>query len=230
MTVFLETGLRARIVAARRVLLVRSESTSIPLLRCHTPGTYSTIGPIPAEQEVPRRGLVPPRRPEIVFSLCDTVIIAPPPLSIGGTEIPTLSQKAPRRKAEYGSDLVVVILRAYGFEYVCANIGSSFRGVWDSVVNYGGDREPRALSVLHEEVAVAIAHGYFKASGRPMAVLLHDLVGLQHASMAIFNAWCDRVPMLLLGAAGPMGTEKRRPWIDWVHTAETPNTQVRYYV
>lgn len=129
----------------------------------------------------------------------------------------------------YGSDLVVDLLKAYGFPYVCANIGSSFRGVWDSLLNYGGD-SPRPISVTHEEIAVAMAHGHFKASGKPLAVLLHDLVGLQHATMAIFNAWCDRVPIFLLGAEGPMGTEKRRPWIDWVHTAETPNTQVRDYV
>jgi acetolactate synthase I/II/III large subunit len=125
---------------------------------------------------------------------------------------------------------VVDILKAYGVPFVSANIGSSFRGIWDSVVNYGGEEKPQAVSVTHEEIGVAIAHGYFKASGRPIAVLLHDLVGLQHATMAIFNAWCDRVPILLLGAAGPMGTEKRRPWIDWVHTADTPNMQVRDYV
>ena len=148
----------------------------------------------------------------------------------GGTKIKPRKRKGKRRRAEYGSDLVVDILEAYGVPYVCANIGSSFRGVWDSVVNYGGDSAPKALSVCHEEVGVAMAHGYFKASGRPLAVLLHDLVGLQHASMAIYNAWCDRVPMLILGAIGPTGAEKRRPWIDWVHTAETPNTQVRDYV
>jgi thiamine pyrophosphate-dependent acetolactate synthase large subunit-like protein len=124
----------------------------------------------------------------------------------------------------------VDVLKAYGVEYVSANIGSTFRSLWDSVVNYGGDREPKSISVLHEEMAVAMAHGYAKASGRPMAVLLHDLVGLQHASMAIYNAWCDRVPILLLGASGPMGTEKRRPWIDWIHTANPPNVQVRDYV
>ena len=146
-----------------------------------------------------------------------------------GTEIPR-SQRKSRRRPEYGSDLVVDILKAYGVQCVSANIGSSFRGVWDSLVNYGGDEAPRAISVSHEEIGVAFAHGYFKAGGRPMAVLLHDLVGLQHAAMAIYNAWCDRVPMLLLGAAGPMGTEKRRPWIDWIHTADSPNTQVRDYV
>ena len=144
--------------------------------------------------------------------------------------MPTSNRKQAGRRAEYGSDLVVDVLNAYGFQYVAANIGSSFRGIWDSVVNHGGDRAPAALSVTHEEIGVAVAHGYFKASGRPMAVLLHDLVGLQHATMAIYNAWCDRVPIMVLGATGPMGTEKRRPWIDWIPTAATPNTQVRDYV
>jgi thiamine pyrophosphate-dependent acetolactate synthase large subunit-like protein len=126
--------------------------------------------------------------------------------------------------------VVADLLRDYGVEYVAANIGSTFRGIWDSVVNHGDGAGPVPVSVLHEEVGVALAHGYAKASGRPMAVLLHDLVGLQHGSMAVYNAWCDRVPVLLLGAAGPMATERRRPWIDWVHTANVPNSQVRDYV
>ena len=97
-------------------------------------------------------------------------------------------------------------------------------------MNHGGDRAPTALSVTHEEIGVAIAHGYFKASGRPMAVLLHEFVFIDKGTMEIYNAWCDRVPILVLGATGPMGTEKRRPWIDWIHTADAPNTQVRDYV
>jgi thiamine pyrophosphate-dependent acetolactate synthase large subunit-like protein len=125
---------------------------------------------------------------------------------------------------------VADILRAYRVEYVVANIGSTFRGLWDSVVNYGREEVPAPMSVTHEEIGVAMAHGYAKACGRPMAVLLHDLVGLQHASMAVYNAWCDRVPMLLLGASGPLATERRRPWIDWVHTANIPNSLVRDYV
>jgi thiamine pyrophosphate-dependent acetolactate synthase large subunit-like protein len=82
----------------------------------------------------------------------------------------------------------------------------------------------------HEEIAVALAHGYAKAKGRPMAAVVHDIVGLQHASMAIFNAFCDRVPLLVLGATGPMDTTRRRPWIDWIHTALVQGTQVRDYV
>src|SRR5439155_8248272 len=82
---------------------------------------------------------------------------------------------------------------------------------------------------LHEEHAVAVAHGYAKVTGRPMAVALHSNVGLLHASMAIFNAFCDRVPMLVLGATGPWDAAARRPWIDWIHTAADQGAIVRDY-
>ena len=84
------------------------------------------------------------------------------------------------------------------------NPGASYRGLHDSLVNYNGNRDPRMLVCLHEEHAVAIAHGYAKVTGRPMAVALHSNVGLMHATMAIYNAWCDRVPMLIVGATGPV--------------------------
>src|SRR5207237_1825444 len=74
-----------------------------------------------------------------------------------------------------------------------------------------------------------LAHGYAKAKGAPMAAVVHDIVGLQHASMAIFNAFCDRAPLLVLGATGPMDSTRRRPWIDWIHTANVQGTQVRDY-
>src|SRR3989454_4505499 len=130
---------------------------------------------------------------------------------------------------EYGSDLVVDLLRAMGIEPVALNPGATFRGLHDSLVNYGGNR-PEHILTTHEEIAVALAHGYAKAKGRPMAAVVHDIVGLQHASMAIFNAFCDRVPLLVLGATGPMDTSRRRPWIDWIHTALVQGTQVRDYV
>jgi thiamine pyrophosphate-dependent acetolactate synthase large subunit-like protein len=97
-------------------------------------------------------------------------------------------------------------------------------------VNYGGNRAPELVLTTHEEIAVAIAHGYAKARGAPMAAVVHDVVGLQHASMAIFNAFCDRAPVLVLGATGPMDATRRRPWIDWIHTALVQGTQVRDYV
>src|SRR5947209_10492781 len=86
------------------------------------------------------------------------------------------------------------------------------------------------LLCLHEEHAVAIAQGYAKVTGRPLAVVVHANVGLMHATMAIFNAWCDRMPVLVLGATGPVDATKRRPWIDWIHTARDQGALVRPYV
>ena len=132
--------------------------------------------------------------------------------------------------AAYGSDLVVDLLRAAGVEYVALNPGATYRGLHDSLVNYGGNRRPELILTTHEEIAVGLAHGYAKAKGAPMAAVVHDIVGLQHASMAIFNAFCDRAPVLVLGATGPMDATRRRPWIDWIHTALVQGTQVRDYV
>jgi thiamine pyrophosphate-dependent acetolactate synthase large subunit-like protein len=134
------------------------------------------------------------------------------------------------KAAGYGSDLVVDLLRAVGIEHVALNPGATYRGLHDSLVNYGGNRAPELILTTHEEIAVALAHGYAKARGSPMAAIVHDVVGLQHASMAIFNAFCDRAPVLVLGATGPMDATRRRPWIDWIHTALVQGTQVRDYV
>ncbi len=130
----------------------------------------------------------------------------------------------------YGSDLVVDLLRAVGVEHVAINPGATFRGLHDSLVNYRGPKQPELILTTHEEIAVGLAHGYAKAKRTPMAAVVHDIVGLQHASMAIFNAFCDRAPILVLGATGPMDSTRRRPWIDWIHTALVQGTQVRDYV
>ena len=129
----------------------------------------------------------------------------------------------------YGSDIVIDLLQAIGVEHVAINPGATYRGLHDSLVNYAGGR-PELILTTHEEIAVALAHGYAKAKGRPMAAAVHDIVGLQHASMAMFNAFCDRAPVLVLGATGPMDATRRRPWIDWIHTALVQGTQVRDYV
>ncbi|TMI90442.1 MAG: thiamine pyrophosphate-binding protein [Bacillati bacterium ANGP1] len=134
------------------------------------------------------------------------------------------------RRPEYGSDLIVDVLGSLGIEYAALNPGATFRGIHDSIVNYGGNTRPELLQCCHEEVAVALAHGYAKAAGKPMAAILHNVVGLQHASMAIFNAWCDRAPMLVMGGTGPMAVEQRRPWIDWIHTALVQGQAVRDFV
>ena len=120
--------------------------------------------------------------------------------------------------AEYGSDLVVEMLRQLEIPYVAMNPGASFRGLHDSFVNFPGEG-PELIQCCHEEIAVAVALGYARATGKPMAAALHSMVGLQHGSMAIYNAWCERQPMLVLGGTGPMASEKRRYWIEWVDTA-----------
>ncbi|WP_338603091.1 thiamine pyrophosphate-dependent enzyme [Sulfolobus tengchongensis] len=132
-------------------------------------------------------------------------------------------------KRKYATDIIVDLFKEYNIEYVSANIGSSFRALWESLVNYGNGN-PELISAPHEEIAVGIAHGYAKVTNKPMIVLLHDTVGLLHATMAIYNAWCDRVPLILIDANGPLDVKRRRPWIDWVHTTLLPNSVIRDYV
>jgi acetolactate synthase I/II/III large subunit len=127
------------------------------------------------------------------------------------------------------SDVIVDLIKRYGFPFITMNPGASFRGLHDSLVNYGGGQPPMLLC-QHEEIAVQIAHGYAKASGRPMAVILHDLVGLLHATMAIYYAYIDRVPVFIMGATGPMHEGKRRPHIDWTHSALVQGNAVRDFV
>jgi len=127
------------------------------------------------------------------------------------------------------SDFIVDLIQDYGFEYIALNPGASFRGLHDSLVNYGKN-DPPMLMCQHEEIAVQMAHGYAKACGKPMAVILHDVVGLLHATMPIYYAYIDRVPIFIMGATGPMDEGKRRPHIDWTHTALVQGNAVRDYV
>src|SRR6266508_1751195 len=131
--------------------------------------------------------------------------------------------------AAFGSDAIADLLRAMGFDYIALTPGASFRGLHDSLVNHLGNRKPELLICIHEEHAVAIAHGYARVTGRPMAVALHANVGLMHATMAIFNAWCDRIPIFMLGGVGPIDAVKRRPWVDWIHMARDMGALVRGY-
>ena len=96
------------------------------------------------------------------------------------------------------SDYMVDVIRALGFDYAAANPGSSFEGLHESIINYGDNKAPEFLTALHEESSVAMAHGYAKVEGRPMLVLLHGVIGIQHGSMAIYNAYCDRVPIFMI--------------------------------
>lgn len=125
---------------------------------------------------------------------------------------------------EYGSDVVIDVLHDLEIDVATVNPGASFRGMHASLAH----REtPELVLSLHENIAVATAHGYAKSAGRPMAVFLHNLVGLQSGSMGIFNAWADQVPMLIIGGSGPADATHRRPWIDWVHSARLQALVVR---
>ena len=131
-------------------------------------------------------------------------------------------------KDRWASDVIVDLLHAYDLPHAALNPGASYRGLHDSIVNYGQNR-PTVMLCQHEETAVQIAHGYAKASGKPMVAILHNLVGLLHANMAIYYAYIDRAPVFIVGATGPMDETKRRPRIDWIHTAQGQGEAVRQY-
>jgi acetolactate synthase I/II/III large subunit len=140
-----------------------------------------------------------------------------------------LSGRGRPSSGRYGSDLMVEVLRALGIRYIALNPGASYRGLHDSLVNFGPGEPPEIILCTHEEIAVALANGYTRATGEPMATGLHNVVGLLHASMALFNAWCDRTPMLNLGGGGPQDATLRRS-TDWVHTALVQGNLVRDFV
>lgn len=133
-------------------------------------------------------------------------------------------------KKKFGSDLIVDVIKQYNFDYVSFNPGSSFRALHDSMVHHGGNVKPEVILCPHENTAVGIAHGYAKAAEKPMLTILHNLVGLLHGTMAIYYAYTDRVPMVIGGATGPMDIVRRRPHIDWIHTALVQGNAIRDYV
>jgi acetolactate synthase-1/2/3 large subunit len=128
-----------------------------------------------------------------------------------------------------GSDFMVDVLKSLGLEYVAANPGSSFRCLHESVINYAGNHAPEFLTCCHEESAVGIAHGYAKIEGRPMAVFAHSTVGLQHAAMAIFNAYCDRVPVYIV-LGNTIDATMRRPGVEWDHSVQDAAAMVRDFI
>jgi thiamine pyrophosphate-dependent acetolactate synthase large subunit-like protein len=128
-----------------------------------------------------------------------------------------------------GGDFMVDVLKSLNFEYVASNPGSSFRGIHEAIVNYGKNQMPEFITCCHEESSVAMAHGYFKAEGKPMAVLCHGTVGLQHAAMGIYNAYCDRVPVYLL-AGNTLDATMRRPGVEWAHSVQDAAAMVRDFI
>jgi acetolactate synthase-1/2/3 large subunit len=144
---------------------------------------------------------------------------------IGNTDAPPGVSPAAQR---WASDVIVDLVQQYKLPYAALNPGASYRGLHDSIINYG-QNYPCMMLCQHEETAVQIAHGYAKASGKPMIAILHNLVGLLHSNMAVYYAYIDRVPIFIMGATGPMDESKRRPRIDWTHTANVQGQAVRDY-
>jgi len=130
----------------------------------------------------------------------------------------------------WASDVAAEMLRRMGIKYLSMNPGASYRGFHDSLVNYLGNEDPQMILCLHEDHAVHIAQGYAKATDEPMGCILHSNVGLMHGMMGIFNAWCNRVPMVVMGATGPVDAAIRRPWIDWIHTMKDQGAMIRNFV
>jgi thiamine pyrophosphate-dependent acetolactate synthase large subunit-like protein len=144
-----------------------------------------------------------------------------------------LDDYTPQEAARYfveqpASDVIVDVLKSLSIDYVTTNPGSSFRGLHESIVNYGGNRAPELLTCTHEETAVAMAHGYAKVAGKPIAAAVHGTVGLQHAAMAVYNAWCDRVPVVII-AGNHLDADERRV-LEWVHSAQDCIAPIRDYI
>ncbi len=162
-----------------------------------------------------------------------------PAATQGNVAPPTAAARAAEREAppelpsltteRSGSDFMVDVCKTLNLDYVAACPGSTFRGLQESFINYGKNKSPEWLTCMHEEISVGMAHGYAKVAGKPMAAMVHGTVGTQHAAMAIYNAYCDRVPMLILtGNAGAV--EDRRPGVEWFHSVQDGAATVRDFV
>ena len=133
-------------------------------------------------------------------------------------------------KLGWASDVAAEMLRRVGLKYISLVPGASFRGLHDSIVNYLGNENPEMVLCLTEQAAIGIAHGYAKVTDKPMGVALHANIGVMHAAINIFDAYADRMPIVIMGATGPVDAAKRRPWIDWIHTAADQAAMVRDYL
>src|SRR6266566_3515269 len=127
-----------------------------------------------------------------------------------------------------GADFMLDAIKSLGIEYVAANPGSSFRALHEAIINYGGNKSPELLTCCHEESSVAMAHGYAKIEGKPMMVMAHGTVGLQHASMAIYNAYADRVPVFIV-LGNILDANWRRGDVEWTHSVQDAAAMVRDY-
>jgi acetolactate synthase-1/2/3 large subunit len=128
-----------------------------------------------------------------------------------------------------GSDFMVDVFKSMDFEFLCSNPANSFRSLHESIINYGGNKSPEFITCNHEEIAVAMAHGYAKIEGKPALVAVHGTVGLQHASMAIYDAFCDRVPVYIV-LGNILDASRRRGVVDWAHSVQDATAMVREFV
>ena len=142
------------------------------------------------------------------------------------TENGALKEPTTQLPGRPASDFMVDVIKSLKIEYVYSNPASSFRALHESMINYGKNTMPEFITVTHEEASVAMCHGYFKATGKPQMALFHGTVGLQHACMAVYNAWADRVPVILVGG-NDLDASKRPPGVPTVHSAQDINALVR---
>jgi len=166
--------------------------------------------------------------------LAGSMKASPPAEAQLAEEFDPLTEYSPADALRYfverpASDFMVDTIRSLGIEYLVINAASSFRGLHESILNYGGNTKPEIITCLHEEQAVALAHGYYKVSGKPLAIACHGTVGLQHAAMAVYNAWSDKVPMILIGGNHRDAVSRRVP-AEWVHSAQDPVRVIRDYI
>ena len=178
-------------------------------------GAASAVAPVQAK-ETP--AATPPSRPS---ALRPSAAVAK--AEMGAPEAPKHAHGNP------ASDFMVDVIKSLDIDYVAANPANSFRGLHESLLTYGANKKPEFLTCMHEESSVAMAHGYFKITGKPMLVLCHGTVGLQHASMAIYNAWCDRVPVVIIGG-NDLDATKRPPFVPTYHSAQDIGALVRDFV
>jgi len=150
----------------------------------------------------------------------------PPTAQVIAAETGMPQTDVPRIGGVAGSDYMVDVIKTLNIKYLPANCASSYRAIHESLINYGGNRMPEFLTCTHEESAIGMAHGYFKVAGKPLLSLVHGTVGLQHASMAVYNAWCDRVPVIIMGG-NDLDAAHRPPGVPTIHSAQDINALVR---
>ena len=166
-----------------------------------------------------------------------TAADAPPPAPPSGAQLARehgdLDDYSADEAARYfvddpASDVMVDLLKNLDIDYVTTNAGSSFRGLHESILNYGGNRKPELITCVHEEQSIAMAHGYAKVAGKPIVAACHGTVGIQHAAMAVYNAWCDRVPVVIVAGNYLDGDERRV--LEWIHAAQDCIQPIRDYI